>query len=144
MVGYSTLVALHMPWFCSDSAGAVDTDRSERAREVVQQITETISTNLVKRQCFLERDPRSMSPWGLFFAYHISSVHMRSSSRDPDSLEVAKSLKNTFLTVDARWNVASTSLASCPRLVFIITNFRCLSAAPRSTRSNKQVLAIVT
>jgi hypothetical protein len=50
-----------------------------------------------------------MAPWGLFFAYRICEDHMRSSRESSDSSEVVKSLKQTFLAIDVRWNVAGIS-----------------------------------
>ena len=87
----------------------VDRDRSQRARLVIQQITEKIRTNLVKDQCFLGRDPEDMSPWGLFFAYHVCGVHMHSSRAASEEPGIVKSLKEAFLAIDVRWNAAGTS-----------------------------------
>jgi hypothetical protein len=88
----------------------VDSDRSQRAGVVVQQVTEKICTNLpVETQCFLGRNPEGMAPWGLFFAYRICGDHMRSSRESSNSSEVLKSLKRTFIAIDVRWNVAGTS-----------------------------------
>ena len=105
----SALAALHAPWFHPDDARVVDTDRSQRARVVFQEINERINTNLVERQCFLGRSPEDMAPWGLFFAYQICGVHMRSGQVTPDSSQIVKSLRETFLAMDVRWNVAGTS-----------------------------------
>ena len=49
-----------------------------------------------------------MSPWGLFFAYRIFVAHMRSNREAPEAPELLKSLTDTFLTIDVRWNAAGT------------------------------------
>ena len=103
---YSALVALYTPWLCSDGVSMVDRDRSQRARVVIQQITATICTNLVDHQCFLGRNPEDMSPWGLFFAYHVCGTHMHSNRETSDEPEIVKSLKEAFLAIDVRWNAA--------------------------------------
>ena len=105
----SALVALYTPWLYSDGVNMVDRDRSQRAKLVIQQITETISTQLVDHQCFLGRDPEDMSPWGLFFAYHVCGFHVQSSRAASAEPGIVKSLKEAFLAIDVRWNVAGTS-----------------------------------
>ena len=108
---HSALVALYTPWLYSDSASAstADRDRSLRAKVIVQQITEKIATNLVGHQCFLGRNPEDMSPWGLFFAYHVCGAHIHSSHREGSvEPEIVKRLKEAFLAIDVRWNVAGT------------------------------------
>lgn len=65
--------------------------------------------NLTEKQCFLGRNPEDLPPWGLYFAYHICLVHIRSTRKTPASSEVVKSLRETFLMIDARWNVAGMS-----------------------------------
>ena len=106
----SALVALYTPWLYSDGASIADRERSLRAKVVVQQITEKIATNLVDHECFLGRNPEDMSPWGLFFAYHVCGAHMHSSHREgSDEHKMVKRLKEAFLAIDVRWNVAGTS-----------------------------------
>ncbi len=105
----SALLALYTPWLYSDGVSTVDRDRSQRAKIIVQRITETICTNLVDNQCFLGRNPEDMSPWGLFFAYHVCGAHMHSHLEASDEPEIVKSLKEAFLAIDVRWNVAGTS-----------------------------------
>jgi hypothetical protein len=89
----------------------MDAERSNHAREVIQQILHKVKTNLVEQKCFLARDPDDISPWGLFFAYRLCVDHIRSGERasGPDFSEVIKSLKETFVKIDARWNVAGIS-----------------------------------
>ena len=105
----SALVALYTPWLNSDGVSTFDRDRSRRAKLVIQQITETISTNLVDHQCFMGRDPEDMSPWGLFFAYHVCGAHLHSSRAASDEPDILKSLKEAFLAIDVRWHAAGTS-----------------------------------
>ncbi|KGO43636.1 Transcription factor, fungi [Penicillium expansum] len=57
---YSALVALYTPWLSSDRVQEIDTDRSRRAKVILQQITDRISANLIERQCFLGRDPEAL------------------------------------------------------------------------------------
>lgn len=73
---------------------------------VIEQIIERINANLVERQCFMDRSPEDMSPWGLFFAYHVCVVHARYNPETPDSCAVVNGLKQTLSTIDIRWNVA--------------------------------------
>ena len=115
---YSTLLALHSPWLYSESTNALDQDRAQRARGVVQQITERIRENLMARRCFLGRDPEGMAPWGLFFAYHVCGFHMRAAREgegdgEEVEVEVVRSLKETFAAVDVRWNAAGRFLLVC-------------------------------
>ena len=105
----SALVALYTPWLYSDGVSIADRDRSRRAKVVVEQITETICTNLVDHQCFLGRNPEDMSPWGLFFAYHVCGAQMHANRDVSEEPEVVKSLKEAFLAIDVRWNAAGTS-----------------------------------
>ena len=108
---HSTLVALHYPWLYSDSTNQVDIERCDRARAVTQKITQKIRANLIANQCFLGRDPEDMSPWGLFFAYHVCVFHMRVTRGTSSApAEVVKSLKETFAAIDVRWNAAGTSI----------------------------------
>jgi hypothetical protein len=106
----SALVALYTPWLSFDGASELDTDRSRRARNILHQITDRISANLIERQCFLGRDPEDMSPWGLYFAYRICGVHMQSSSKAPQGVEVMRSLREGLMAIDIRWNVAGVYL----------------------------------
>lgn len=92
----------------------MNVERSSRAREAIQQILHKVKTNLVEKKCFLARDLDDMSPWGLFFAYRLCVDHIRcgEKSSDPDTSEVIKNLKNTFIIIDSRWNVAGI-FSSC-------------------------------
>ena len=105
---YSALVALYTPWLYSDGVSIVDRDRSQRARVIIQQITETIRANLVHDQCFLGRNPEDMSPWGLFFAYHVCGTYIHSNRDASNEPEMVKSLKEAFCAIDVRWNAAGT------------------------------------
>ncbi|KAK4865884.1 hypothetical protein LT330_008977 [Penicillium expansum] len=107
---YSALVALYTPWLSSDRVQEIDTDRSRRAKVILQQITDRISANLIERQCFLGRDPEGMSPWGLYFAYRICGAHMRTRHKSPHGLEVVRSLREGFMAIDVRWNVSGVYL----------------------------------
>jgi hypothetical protein len=73
--------------------------------EVVEQISTLIESNLVGQQCFVGRDIDGVSPWGLFFAYHICLIS-QGSERTILKPEVARELKATLVKVDARWNLA--------------------------------------
>ncbi|CAI7637608.1 unnamed protein product [Penicillium discolor] len=107
---YSAIVALYTPWLSSDAVQEIDSHRSQRAKVILQQITERINANLIERQCFLGRDPEDMSPWGLYFAYRICGAHMRTSSQARHDLEVMKRLREGFMDIDVRWNVAGVYL----------------------------------
>ena len=98
----------------------VDSGGSQRAIAVIQQITERISSNLVEKECFFGRNPEDMPPWGLFFAYYICRLHVRSGGETLDSPEVVKSLRETFRTIDVRWNVAGMSYFLYPFLRYLI------------------------
>lgn len=65
---------------------------------------------MIERQCFLGRDPEDMSPWGLYFAYRICGAHMRDISKSPYGLEVVRSLREGFMSINVRWNVAGVYL----------------------------------
>jgi hypothetical protein len=126
----------------------MDAERSSHAREVIQQILHKIKTNLVEQKCFLGRDPDDISPWGLFFAYRLCVDHIRSGEKvsGPDSSEVIKNLRETFVTINARWNVAGIS-SSCSDASYKISMVRgsdiwsrCLSKAIRSARSYQLLL----
>ncbi|KAL2127946.1 hypothetical protein VTI74DRAFT_9936 [Chaetomium olivicolor] len=110
---YSALVALYTPWLAPDrpSPGAdVTSERSRRARVVLEQISDRINDNLVERQCFLGRDPEDMSPWGLYFAYRVCEAHIRAPRKTPHAATVMRSLREGFRTIDVRWNVAGLYL----------------------------------
>ena len=53
-----------------------------------------------------------MSPWGFFLAYQICAFHRRSGRESLASCDVVKYLKETFFTLDIRWNVAGKSSTS--------------------------------
>lgn len=107
---YSALIALYTPTPrpSSDGIATVDDNRSQRARVVMQQISEKISSNLVVKQCFSGRNHEDMSPWGLYMAYRVCAFHMGSGREDPTSLEVVKGLNEGFHIIDYRWNAAGT------------------------------------
>jgi hypothetical protein len=110
---FSALVALYTPWLYAHSSKP-ETDRSQRAKVVMQEIAETIHTNLIERQCFLGRSPEDMSPWGLFFAYHICGVYMRLG--DSNSTTIVQSLKETLEKIDVRWHAAGIFSRPLPLL----------------------------
>ncbi|KAF3403264.1 hypothetical protein DPV78_003533, partial [Talaromyces pinophilus] len=108
---YSCLVALQNPWLSPPNG--ISIERSQHAQEVIQQIIATVKLNLTDRNCFMGRNPDDMSPWGLFFAYricayHISRIGQGTCSSDLD--KVAKSMRETFSTMDKRWNLAGVYL----------------------------------
>lgn len=61
---------------------------------------------MIERQCLIGRNPETMSPWGLYFAYHICRLHMPSRQTCPASAEFVKNLRDTFEAIDVRWSVA--------------------------------------
>jgi hypothetical protein len=61
---------------------------------------------MMEQGCFLGRDPEDMTPWGLFFGYQVCWAHMRPDRVAPTSFEIVKTLKETFLAIDLRWNAA--------------------------------------
>jgi len=105
---HSALVALYTPWLGSNNASIIDTDRSHRARELIQEITETMNTNLIQRQCFAGRNLEDMAPWGLFFVYHVCGAHIRfgRESSASTSDEVMTNLREAFRIIEPRWNAA--------------------------------------
>lgn len=109
-IEFSALVALYTPYLSSTKVNELNSDYSRRAREVLYQITDRISENLVERQCFLGRNPQDVSPWGLYFAYRICGMLMRPTEKTLHGAEVLKSLREAFQTISGRWNVASVYL----------------------------------
>ncbi len=103
-----------MPWLDSKRTSAVETERFQRGKAVIQQITDTISTNLVVNQCFAGRDPEDLAPWGLFFVYHICGSHLHARRETSDTSAVVKGLREAFLTIDLRWNAAGMPYRSHP------------------------------
>ena len=99
-------MALHTPWLPFNRFCAPDSERSHRANIVMQQITDRINANLVEGRCLSDRDPEDITPWGLFFAYHICASHMRLPQSTRDTKKIVEVLKGTFLRIDARWNAA--------------------------------------
>ncbi|KAL4875176.1 hypothetical protein BJY04DRAFT_224252 [Aspergillus karnatakaensis] len=111
---YSTLVALHTSWLSPQRAGESkgECPRRQRATEAVQQISDQMQSNLIGRQCFLDRDPEDMSPWGLYFAYRICAVLMQSKNNTglPHRDALLKALWESFKTIKKRWSVAGVYL----------------------------------
>ncbi|KAH8648021.1 putative fungal-specific transcription factor [Tricladium varicosporioides] len=107
---YSALTALYTPWISPASIKTVEDGRSLRARAVMQQISETIASNLVVKQCFSGRNLEDMSPWGVYMAYRVCVFHISSGQEDPASLEVLNGLKEGFRAIDVRWNAAGVYL----------------------------------
>ena len=106
---HSALLALHIPAL-SSHARVGNTPAPQRATAAVQYITERISANMIKRQCLVDRNPEDMSPWGLYFAYHVCRFHLPSRRTSPASAEIDKSLRDTFVKMDVRWSIAGQSL----------------------------------
>lgn len=106
----SAMVALYTPWLSLDTDKKCNSNFSRRARIVLQQITDQISTNLIEGQCFLGRDPEDMSPWGLYFAYRICAMQMQQNKGVPNVIEVVRSLREAFQTISIRWSVAGVYL----------------------------------
>ncbi|AEO66360.1 uncharacterized protein THITE_2114411 [Thermothielavioides terrestris NRRL 8126] len=131
---YSALVALHAPSLLLPTDHPASNDRALRARAVLDQVISRINANLVERQCFLDRDPEDMSPWGLYFAYRICGAHSHHHHhhhhhhhmRNPQlgtttphgtprgwaatASVVARSLREAFRAIDVRWKVAGVYL----------------------------------
>lgn len=66
---------------------------------------------MTEKHCYVGRNPDDMSPWGLFFAYRICAYQIANNSQgtcSPDSDKVAKSMRETFSTIDKRWNLAGS------------------------------------
>lgn len=87
----------------------MNSERSQRAKEVIQQIIATVKINLNDKHCYMGRNPDDMSPWGLFFAYRICAYHTCTTGRETfgsDLAKVAKNMRDTFCMIDKRWNVA--------------------------------------
>lgn len=57
----------------------------------------------------LGRDAEEISPVVLFFVYHICGAHMPSGRKTSQSSKVVQSLRDTFLTINSRWNQLGTS-----------------------------------
>jgi hypothetical protein len=69
---------------------------------------------MIERQCLVDRNPEDMSPWGLYFAYHICRFHTPHYRTCPISADIVKSLRDTFVTMDVRWSSAGESLSDFP------------------------------
>ena len=82
---------------------------SQRAHTAFQYISEKLNANLIERQCFQGRNPDEMSPWGLYFAYHICRVHMPCRRYSVLSADIVKTIQDIFIKIDARWSVAGES-----------------------------------
>ncbi|KAK4121917.1 hypothetical protein N657DRAFT_657437 [Parathielavia appendiculata] len=100
-------LAAHQP--CPDRPDA-SSERSRRARVVLEQITDRISANLVERQCLLGRDPEDMAPWGLYFAFRVCCALVRAPQQTPQAVAVIQTLSHVFRAIDVRWNVAGLYL----------------------------------
>ncbi|KIW11718.1 hypothetical protein PV08_11020 [Exophiala spinifera] len=99
------LVALNEPYLSLNEG-----IRSQRAKFVVEAITDTIRTNLLGQQCLIGRDPESVSPWGLFFGYRICVYFVCSEHKDSYDFQIVESLKEVFRNIDVRWNAAGNHL----------------------------------
>ncbi|KFY27503.1 hypothetical protein V491_00888 [Pseudogymnoascus sp. VKM F-3775] len=109
---YSVLVALHTSWIHPNRniTPNININCTQHSKAIVQQITEKISVNLVKKQCFFSRNLEDMPPWGVFFAYRICVAYLSSSQETPKSSTVVKKMRETLLETDARWHAAGTYL----------------------------------
>ncbi|KAF2704988.1 putative fungal-specific transcription factor [Pleomassaria siparia CBS 279.74] len=87
----------------------VSMSRHEYALATFHTITETITANLVQKRCFVDRDPESTSPWGLYCVYRICASFLRDEN-EPESKAMMAKLKESFYTVDRRWNAAGVYL----------------------------------
>jgi hypothetical protein len=100
-------VALYPPRLYSGNSIAIEVDLAARAKVVMQEISGIISRNLIERRCFLGRDPKTMPPWGLFFAYRVCEYHMFHSRGDAgQQSEVVESLQEGLRTINVKWKAA--------------------------------------
>ena len=107
MIARSSIVALFPPSLCYKGSVILNKQRASRAETVVQEITDTVNENLIRRQCFLGRDPEDLSPWGLYFAYYLCRHYIcHGSKRGAEDWKVVQNLKEGLSAVDVRWNVA--------------------------------------
>ncbi|KAF2649251.1 putative fungal-specific transcription factor [Lophiostoma macrostomum CBS 122681] len=107
---YSSLLALHTPGLENELDQNNSTERTQRARAVIDNTTDRIWSNLIERQCFLGRDREDLSPWGLFFAYRICNIHMHARPDDASARTMVDSLKTGLVFIDSRWNLAGAYL----------------------------------
>jgi len=61
---------------------------------------------MIQGGCFLGRDPVGMTPWGFFFGYQVCWAYIHPDGVVPTSREIVKAIKETFTTIDRRWNAA--------------------------------------
>lgn len=108
----STLLALHLPPL--SAAHTANAPGSQRSTAAIHEITTRIRTKLIGNECLVGREPETMSPWGLYFAYHICRIHLPSRRTSAVSAEVVKSLKDTFTMIDTRWSAAGRLLGMLP------------------------------
>ncbi|KAF5867418.1 putative fungal specific transcription protein [Botrytis fragariae] len=108
---YSTLLALHTSSLSPHPANPpspLHQHRTERKSQLLQRITQRIIANVSTPHSLLGRDPKSMSLWGLFFAYHMCVEQIR--SKDPSSHDIVVLVRKGFEEADVRWNVAGVYL----------------------------------
>lgn len=105
---YSTLVALHAPHLPLNGTAEPDNERSRLAQATIEQIIEKIKEKLVKLRCFILQDHVEISPWALFFAYHVCGMMLSSPRADDLSAEVLRTVLEAFRTIDVRWNAGGT------------------------------------
>ncbi|KAK6595323.1 fungal specific transcription factor domain-containing protein [Botrytis cinerea] len=108
---YSTLLALHTSSLSphpSNPPSPLDQHRTERKAQLLQRITQRIIANMSTPRSLLGRDPNSISPWALFFGYHMCVEQIR--SKDPSSHDIVVLVRKGFEEADVRWNVAGVYL----------------------------------
>jgi hypothetical protein len=113
--------------------------RSQRAIEVLEDLSMRIEFNLAVQQCFAGRDSDGLSFWGLFFAYHVCSASLSSAKLTLEP-EIMKTLTDGFIKIDERWNLAGILMTYPSIHEHLLTNARCLPATPRGSHSYQQAV----
>jgi hypothetical protein len=80
---------------------------SRRANVMVDYTAQRISDNIIAHQCFVDCNHESMSPWGLYFAYHMCRLHTPSRITSSTSAETVKALRDVFAKIEVRWRIAA-------------------------------------
>lgn len=139
---FSTLVALHSPWMHNGTVNAIETEETRRTDALLRDITQKVSVNLAQGECQLGVDIEAMSPWGLFFGYHLCrELERRAVECSPEVDALAKTLRTTMLEIDGRWNASGRHTFMSQLLLRSLTHrCRIVPSAARGTRNNGQVL----